>query len=107
MHVQMQIAEQVVKVNFLGYRFQQKKSQLASMPRVASLSDDMTFAAITDMPQCQRMGIMAAFTSFGQFTMYFDAVMNKFASPPGSPKLMPQPGNEVSDPQSNVSFPDT
>lgn len=45
---------------------QPKKVVAQSMPRVASLSEDM--ALTEDMPQCQRMGIMAAFTSFAHFT---------------------------------------
>lgn len=52
---------------FVFGRFHQKRASL-NMPRVASLSDDMTYVGVMDEPpQCQRMGIMAAFPSLEAF----------------------------------------
>ena len=38
-----------------------------SLPRVVSLSEDLAAVAMSDLPQCQRMGIMVAFGSIDEF----------------------------------------
>jgi len=70
-------------------RMQQRRMSQSSMPRVASLSDDIGQSALEGMgaPQCQRMGIMAAFNTFDAFQNNFDQLMSRFSSPPGSPHL--------------------
>ena len=68
---------------------QQRRISQSSMPRVASLSDDISQSAIEGMnaPQCQRMGIMAAFANMMDFENNFENLMARFSSPPGSPHL--------------------
>ncbi|KAK2176007.1 hypothetical protein NP493_691g01001 [Ridgeia piscesae] len=56
-------------------RLNQRKT---SLPRVVSLSEDMAAVAMSDLPQCQRMGIMVAFGSIDEFKGYFDAISERF-----------------------------
>ena len=69
---------------------QQRRLSQSSMPRVASLSDDIGQTAVEATmfpPQCQRMGIMASFANMEAFENSFEDLMSRFSSPPGSPHL--------------------
>ena len=69
----------------LGCRLQHLK---ASLGRVASLSEDIPHIIVAeDLPQCQRMGIMAAFNSFSAFKDYFNPIIEMFSSPPNTPDI--------------------
>ena len=60
----------------------------ASLGRVASLSEDIPQIIVAeDLPQCQRMGIMAAFNSFHDFKQYFNPIIEMFSSPPNTPDI--------------------
>ena len=60
-----------------------------SQSSLASLSDDSSQGVSEGMntPQCQRIGIMAAFASMMDFENNFENLMVRFSSPPGSPHL--------------------
>ncbi|CAH1789095.1 unnamed protein product [Owenia fusiformis] len=65
-----------------------QRQSCVSMPRIPSISEDMNLT-MGDLPPCQRMGAMAAFHSFNDFTRYFDTVLDRFMmnSPPDSPGM--------------------
>ena len=46
------------------------KPEVAALPRVASFSDSIVMSAFTEVAQCHRMGVMAAFPSFDEFVRF-------------------------------------
>ncbi len=61
----------------------------ASLGRVSSLSEDIPSIKIAeDLPHCQRMGIMAAFSSFDEFSSSFSPIIDMFTSPPNTPDVI-------------------
>ena len=72
------------------YRIPHNKKACHMLNHVPSLEDmqymEMSYAQMED---CQRTGIMAAFTKFDEFENYFDDVMDLFVedSTPSSPRL--------------------
>ena len=62
---------------FRHYSRMQPHRASLNVPRVASLSEDMTGFS-EELPQCQRMGIMAAFNCFEDFKVCFGALMDRF-----------------------------
>nr|CAB3219668.1 acetyl-CoA carboxylase-like [Phallusia mammillata] len=71
-------------------RMHQREYQIpstSSLPKVASVGEGLNTFDPSLLPPCQRMGIMAAFTDFGQFKEHFQFILRCFhnASPPDSP----------------------
>lgn len=65
---------------FLWYDFRtQPHCASLSVPHVASLDKDAITSA-EELPQCQRMGIMAAFNCFEDFKTCFSALMERFSN---------------------------
>lgn len=67
--------------------------------------EDMQYMEIsyTQIEDCQRTGIMAAFAKFEEFETYFDDVMDLFVdeSPPDSPRML---GNDNDDMNKGISI---
>ncbi|XP_033740192.1 acetyl-CoA carboxylase-like isoform X1 [Pecten maximus] len=66
-----------------------------SSEKVAELAESESSAHIDqleELPMCQRMGIIASFSSFEDFVKSFESLMDRFTneleSPPDSPKLL-------------------
>jgi hypothetical protein len=73
------------------YRVPHNKAASHVMSHVPSI-EEMQYMDVpyTQMEDCQRTGIMAAFSRFEEFESYFDELMDQFFedSPPDSPGAM-------------------
>ncbi|XP_067945833.1 acetyl-CoA carboxylase-like [Watersipora subatra] len=52
-----------------------------SQPRISSQHDHDNVYAATEMPACQRMGVMASFRNFEEFTSNFEMMLGRFIFP--------------------------
>ncbi|KAF6025259.1 hypothetical protein EB796_016427 [Bugula neritina] len=69
--------------NLSGQSLKMMRHRRSSMSRINSVSDHeslSTFTA-TELPPCQRMGVMASFRSFEEFTHHFDVLLRRFVFP--------------------------
>ncbi|XP_048240447.1 acetyl-CoA carboxylase-like isoform X4 [Haliotis rufescens] len=94
-HCMLEDGLRVVEFRFLLPRSHPNRLMVtrfeSSLMRVPSEDEDVSPAnePVEEIPLCQRMGVMAAFSSFSDFQKNFDKLIERFSldTPPASPLL--------------------